>query len=850
METRIRNFGLPHFFLALLFGVVACGDSPTAPAPSRDAPRDTAPSLPSFNTTSGNETGQTLFGIDPFLDELNIVDSGTGDATTVGGLGEEFGVPTALAIQPSDGTLFSWDNRSEIRGLITVDRATGTGTVVSRDQGSMGALAFAPDGRLLALENFASGSDVFEVDPETGVLGPQLADVDFSVGGADFGPDGRLYVVGVQAQLVRVDLSSGTVETIGSLTIDVGHVQSIAFDETGRLLGTAFEFVDGAGVVARLFSLDPTTAEVFDVQEMAGVPGLSGMVFDLPPTTDGSGDTFLFGHDNSASEIVQIDLSTGNKTSVGPTGFSSGAAGIATARADVPGPGGATFPAGTHFGLLEDTSDPATDWVVVVDTENGRAVQVVKADRDIAGRGVAFGPDGSTLYVIESTVPGALSTISTVDGTVTPVGETLSSVSLEWDPDSGAFLSIASGSLHRIDPASGAVTLLGSLGLDVLTLARSPGGSWFTHSTADGSLYGLEISTPWAWRIGGSELALIGGSAFAPVRPAPVNEPPQNVSAGGPYSGSEGAAITMQASGSDPEGTTVTFTWDFGDGTTATGATVTHAYADDGVFDVTVNATDADGNSQAVTTTATIANVPPVVESIAGPQDPLPVGTEVSLEVSFTDPGTADAHSALVDWGDGSSSTLSSVSSPFQPAHVYAAAGVYTVTVTVTDDDGGSGSGAFEFVVVFDSDAGFVTGGGWIDSPPGAYSADPTLTGKASFGFVSRYEKGATTPSGNTQFRFRAGDLTFHSSDYEWLVVAGARAQFKGTGTVNGLAGFGFMIVAVDAEVSGGGDEDGFRIKIWESATDEVVYDNQMDESLDSDATSTLGGGSIVIHGG
>ena len=65
---------------------------------------------------------------------------------------------------------------------------------------------------------------------------------------------------------------------------------------------------------------------------------------------------------------------------------------------------------------------------------------------------------------------------------------------------------------------------------------------------------------------------------------------------------------------------------------------------------------------------------------------------------------------AAAGTGDGSCST----------SHTYAAAGVYTVTVTVTDDyDTGGGTAAIEnYVVVFDPDAGFVTGGGWIESPP------------------------------------------------------------------------------------------------------------------------------------
>ena len=54
-----------------------------------------------------------------------------------------------------------------------------------------------------------------------------------------------------------------------------------------------------------------------------------------------------------------------------------------------------------------------------------------------------------------------------------------------------------------------------------------------------------------------------------------------------------------------------------------------------------------------------------------------------------------------------------------------------------TDDDGGqSAPYAIEyFLVIYDPTGGFVTGGGWIDSPAGAYRADPDLAGKVVGGY-------------------------------------------------------------------------------------------------------------------
>lgn len=347
----------------------------------------------------------------------------------------------------------------------------------------------------------------------------------------------------------------------------------------------------------------------------------------------------------------------------------------------------------------------------------------------------------------------------------------------------------------------------------------------------------------------GSGFILLNDLVVA-VDPGSSNQAPlANPGGNGTYSGGEGTAIQFDGSGSSaPDGDALSYAWDFGDGTSGTGVAPTHAYADNGSYAVTLTVNDGQGGTATATATATVANVAPSVGAVTAPLDPQLVGTTVSVSAPFTDPGAADAHAARIDWGNGTSSSGSVSAGSAGGSHTYTAAGVYTVTVEVTDDDGGSASSAFQYVVVYDPAAGFVTGGGWIDSPAGAYAADPALSGKASFGFVSRYQSGATKPSGTTQFQFKAGALDFHSASYEWLVVSGPKAQYKGSGAVNGAGDYGFLLTANDGQVSGGGGADKFRIKIWDKATGAVVYDNRMGEADDASASTALGGGSIAIH--
>jgi probable HAF family extracellular repeat protein len=347
----------------------------------------------------------------------------------------------------------------------------------------------------------------------------------------------------------------------------------------------------------------------------------------------------------------------------------------------------------------------------------------------------------------------------------------------------------------------------------------------------------------------------IGGQTHAfLLTPAPTNAPPV-VDAGGPYSVNEGDDVALTATGSDPDEDVLTYAWDLdNDGIfEEPGQSVDFsAAALDGpsTHTVTVQATDDGGLSATDEATVEVLNVAPTIVEISAPLEPKEVDTTINVSAIFTDPGVADTHTAVWDWGNTATSpgSVDQEAGSVTGSYPYTTPGVYTVTLTVTDDDGGSAQAIFQYVVVYDPEGGFVTGGGWITSPEGACAADPALTGKASFGFNSKYKKNAEEPTGQTQFNFHVAGLDFHSTSYQWLIIAGPQAKYKGSGTINGGGDYGFLITAIDGQQPGGGDVDKFRIKIWDKATEAIVYDNQMGEDDGSDAATALGGGSIVIH--
>lgn len=244
----------------------------------------------------------------------------------------------------------------------------------------------------------------------------------------------------------------------------------------------------------------------------------------------------------------------------------------------------------------------------------------------------------------------------------------------------------------------------------------------------------------------------------------------------------------------------------------------------------------------------------PVVAAFTVAPNPVSVNTPVSLSAGVDDTNTGGSMIAAAEYSidggqwmpmGGTFNTSSSVNVSAQLAPILSP-GVYNVCARGIDAVGNFGGSECVLLPVFDPAGGFVTGGGWIESPAGAYTPDPGLTGKATFGFVSEYKKGANVPTGNTQFVFHSAKMNFKSAAYQWMVVSGARVQYKGSGTIGGEPGYDFLLTAIDGDLTGGGSSgDRLRIKIWNDSG--ITYDNQVGEGDRADPTTALGGGSIII---
>jgi len=327
-------------------------------------------------------------------------------------------------------------------------------------------------------------------------------------------------------------------------------------------------------------------------------------------------------------------------------------------------------------------------------------------------------------------------------------------------------------------------------------------------------------------------------SNVAPVAAISVN----------PLSGIEGSDMAVDASGSyDLNGDALTYSWDFDDGDTLSGndAVVIHTFQDNGAFHVCVTVSDGTDDDTACLD-VTVDNAVPSVDPVAVPVEMrlVSVGDTVEVHASFTDPGSLDTHTGVFAWGDGETSdgvvTDTGGSGVVEGSHKYDTAGQYKVMLDVTDKDGGTGHSFFESVIVYDPDAGHLTGGGWVASPLGSCMQSPDFEGKANIFegksnivISSKYKKGARVPTG--KFKFRACGLEFLSEDQEWLVAT--RAGSKKAIIKGGTNDWKFLVWAGDNTPE---NPDTVHVKIWDTNTGDVMYDNGVDQALS--------GGSIVIH--
>jgi probable HAF family extracellular repeat protein len=361
---------------------------------------------------------------------------------------------------------------------------------------------------------------------------------------------------------------------------------------------------------------------------------------------------------------------------------------------------------------------------------------------------------------------------------------------------------------------------------------------------------------------------VVGDGRIAALHLTPGNDQPVAIT-GGPYTGTEGSPVVLDVSARDNDDVGFDYRVSFGDGTPdwfdirLPSSALNHVYADNGTYTLTLTVRDPKGASDTKATTVTIANVAPTIleGSLTGPAAPIQLadgGASAPISFEFSDmAGKQDVYAAEVACGNGVMLTATDIPvtetfrngeytggrGTYSGACPYTSAGVYTVRATVSDGDGGTSAPAFfRYVIVYDPAGGSTTGGGF-------YTVSGQGNRKAHFTFDVSFPNHGTVPNGSVQLWIPGGEMRFESTAIELLVVSGNRAQFWGTGTLNGVAAR-FRITAMAGTASGhGGGADAIRIELWDASGATVLYDTQPGAAQDAPVTTPTDGGNIRIRG-
>lgn len=194
---------------------------------------------------------------------------------------------------------------------------------------------------------------------------------------------------------------------------------------------------------------------------------------------------------------------------------------------------------------------------------------------------------------------------------------------------------------------------------------------------------------------------------------------------------------------------------------------------------------------------------------------------------------------------------------------------VYKLSISYSSGAGCPAQDTTIYVHVFNPQAGFVTGSGWLTTPANPDFELMQASSRVQWALVAKYKpKTEDVAQGSLMLLLESGPAIFHSTNVEdgSLVITGNQAFYRGQGTLSYISGsggmttdprkFAYLVSATDGNFQGAKAEDRLRILIWELKADGTrgagVYDNQpaCSTNLDENASAcaAIGGGNITIH--
>lgn len=622
-------------------------------------------------------------GVDPLLNPTLSLNGGTTETHALQAGSPAINAGTTTGVPATDQRGVTRDANPDIgayeveattlqpTGEFLVNNATGnTQETSGENRGSTRAVAIAPNGEYVVVwsSNQNSGSD-----------------------GDGFG-----------VRMQRFDASGneiGSEQQVNETTSNNQHHATVAVDSSGRGVVAWTNDVSGPGVRARLFNADSS---------------FNGAEFTVNTTASGDQDNSAVAMDAAGNFVIVWE---GN----GP-GDSSG---IFAQRFNATG-----AKVGSEIRVNNTTSgtqsEPAVamndsgQFAVVWDDDGGVHARTYEAD-GTGGSGSQFNVDNG-------------SSAGEADVGIDDAGRLF----VVWQETNGIF---GKGVYHRVfDFGGSALTSVTTVNSQILNDQTNPSiavdsvgnhivaweGAGFTDSSGvmfqkyDSSNVKIGFETAINQTTSNTQdqvsLAMLDSDNFVVVwsgegpgdssgvfarqygTAASLNSIP-TADAGGVYAINEGDALNLDGSASsDPDTDPLTYMWDLdndgnfgepGEPTTETPtvdwATLqTYGIDDDGVYTIGLRVDDGRGGSDTTTTTLTVNNVAPTLNTTG--TGSATAGGSYTLNLSAVDDGDDTITSWTINWGDGSIETFAG--NPASVTHTYATAGfTYNILASATDED-------------------------------------------------------------------------------------------------------------------------------------------------------------------
>jgi len=222
--------------------------------------------------------------------------------------------------------------------------------------------------------------------------------------------------------------------------------------------------------------------------------------------------------------------------------------------------------------------------------------------------------------------------------------------------------------------------------------------------------------------------------------------------------------LTVEFNASTSTGQIESYNWNFGDGQTGNGATISHTFTNAATYTVELTVTGPGGSN---TTSANISATDPIAAPVAA-FDAQPSSGTAPLDVQFNNLTTGDVSSFAWDFSDGGSST------DRDPLHRFEAAANYIVRLTVT---GPGGQSSAETTISVSPPV-------VLEAPVANFTADPT-NGSAPL----TVQFNATTADNITSYDWNFGDTVGIANGSSVGYTFNSAGDYVVTLTVTGVDG-------------------------------------------------------------